>query len=53
MKKVLIYAHYYAPDVAATGQLLQELAEDMNGGFSVTLICVVPSYSGQIRPGWE
>ena len=26
-KKLLIYAHYYVPDVASTGQILKELAE--------------------------
>lgn len=47
-KKVLIYAHYYFPDVASTGQLLQELAEGLTDIFDVTVICVVPSYSGKI-----
>ena len=28
-KRLLIYAHYYAPDVASTGQILQNLAEGM------------------------
>ena len=28
-KKMLIYAHYYAPDVASTGQILQDQAEGM------------------------
>ena len=47
-KKLLIYAHYYAPDVASTGQLLQDLAEGMKNRYDVTVICTVPSYSGEI-----
>jgi len=41
----LIYAHYYVPDVASTGQILQELAEGLLDTFDVTVICVVPSYN--------
>ena len=48
MKKILIYAHYYAPDVASTGQILQDMAEGMIGDFDVTVICTVPSYTGRI-----
>ncbi|MBU3878774.1 glycosyltransferase family 4 protein [Faecalicatena sp. AGMB00832] len=47
-KKLLIYAHYYVPDVASTGQLLKELAEGLLDKFEVTVICVVPSYCGTI-----
>lgn len=47
-KKILLYAHYYYPDVASTGQLLTELAEELATEFEVTVICVVPSYSGKI-----
>lgn len=28
-KNLLIYAHYYIPDTASTGQILRELAEGM------------------------
>ncbi|WP_163182728.1 glycosyltransferase family 4 protein [Neobacillus sedimentimangrovi] len=45
-KKLLIYAHYYHPDVASTGQILKELAEGMRHEFDITVICVVPSYTG-------
>lgn len=48
-KKILIYAHYYAPDVASTGQILKELAEGILDTFDVTVICVVPSYEGTIN----
>lgn len=47
-KKLLIYAHYYYPDVASTGQILAELSEGMLEVFDITVICVVPSYSGNI-----
>lgn len=47
-KKLLIYAHYYSPDVASTGQILKELAEGMLHTFDITIICVVPSYTGKV-----
>ena len=47
-KKLLIYAHYFYPDVASTGQILTELCEGMMDTFDITVICVVPSYSGTI-----
>ncbi len=48
-KKLLIYAHYYIPDVASTGQIIKELAEGMLDTFDITVICVVPSYTGKIE----
>lgn len=48
-KKLLIYAHYYIPDTASTGQILCELAEGMLDKFDITVICVVPSYLGTIE----
>ncbi|MFB8422090.1 glycosyltransferase family 4 protein [Priestia megaterium] len=52
-KKLLIYAHYYAPDVASTGQILKELAEGMLDEFEITVICVVPSYTGKIADEYK
>lgn len=52
-KKILIYAHYYFPDVASTGQILKELAEGILDEFKVTVICVVPSYSGVIKKEYK
>ena len=52
-KKLLIYAHYYAPDVASTGQILQELAEGIKDTFDVTVICAVPSYTGTVEPAYR
>ncbi len=47
-KNLLIYAHYYYPDVASTGQILTELAEGLRDSFRITVICTVPSYTGKI-----
>lgn len=48
-KRILIFAHYYAPDTASTGQILKDQAEGMLNEFDVTVICVVPSYGGTIE----
>lgn len=52
-KKLLIYAHYYIPDTASTGQILRELAEGMLDEFEITVICVVPSYLGTIKDKYK
>ena len=52
-KKLLIYAHYYIPDTASTGQILRELAEGMLDKFDITVICVVPSYLGTIEDTYK
>ncbi len=52
-RRLLIYAHYYAPDVASTGQLLQDMAEGMTEEFDVTVICTVPSYTGKISDEYK
>lgn len=52
-KRILIFAHYYAPDTASTGQILQDQAEGMLSEFEVTVICVVPSYSGIIEDKYK
>lgn len=52
-KKMLIYAHYYIPDTASTGQILRELAEGMRDKFDITVICVVPSYLGTIEEKYK
>ena len=50
---LLIYAHYYYPDTASTGQIVQDLAEGMVDAFRITVICVVPSYLGTIEDKWK
>ncbi len=52
-KRLLIYAHYYIPDTASTGQILRELAEGMLDKFDITVICVVPSYLGTIEDEYK
>lgn len=52
-KRLLIFAHYYVPDVASTGQICRELAEGMLDTFDVTVICVVPSYGGTIEERYK
>lgn len=52
-KKLLIFAHYYAPDTASTGQILKDQAEGMLDEFDVTVICVVPSYGGTIEDRYK
>ena len=52
-KKTLIFAHYYAPDTASTGQILKDQAEGMLPEFDVTVICVVPSYGGTVTPEYK
>ena len=52
-KNLLIYAHYYIPDTASTGQILRELAEGMLDKFDITVICVVPSYLGTVEDKYK
>lgn len=52
-KRLLIYAHYYIPDTASTGQILRELAEGMLNKFDITVICVVPSYLGTVEEKYK
>lgn len=52
-RKLLIFAHYYAPDTASTGQILKDQAEGMLEEFDVTVICVVPSYGGTIEDQYK
>lgn len=48
-RNIVIFAHYYHPDVASTGQILKDQAEGMQQDFHVTVICTVPSYGGCIE----
>ena len=52
-KRLLIYAHYYIPDTASTGQILRELAEGLSDRLEVTVICVVPSYLGTVEEQYK
>lgn len=50
---MLVYAHYYHPDVASTGQILKELCEGLKDRFNITVLCVVPSYTGVIEDKYK
>lgn len=50
---LLVYAHYYIPDTASTGQIIKDLVEGMVDIFRITVICVVPSYTGKIEDQWK
>ena len=52
-KKLLIYAHYFYPDVASTAQILTELAEGLKESFQITVISAVPSYGGVIEEKYK
>ena len=52
-KKILMFAHYYHPDVASTGQILKDQAEGMLKEFDVTVVCTVPSYGGTIEDRYK
>lgn len=52
-KILLIYAHYYVPDMASTGQILKDLAEGLRNEFNVTVICTVPSYLGTVEEKYK
>lgn len=51
--KLLIYAHYFYPDVASTGQILTELSQGMSDSFDITIICAVPSYTGTVEEKYK
>lgn len=50
---MLVFAHYYYPDIASTGQILTDLCRGMLNDFVVTVICVVPSYEGTIEEKYK
>lgn len=52
-KKIMLFAHYYHPDVASTGQILKDQAEGMLNDFDVTVVCTVPSYGGTIEEKYK
>lgn len=52
-KKVLMYVHYYYPDVASTAQIYTDLCETLSKELDITVICTVPSYSGKIADKYK
>lgn len=47
-RKMLMYVHYYYPDVASTAQIYTDLCNGLKDDFDITVICTVPSYKGNI-----
>lgn len=52
-KKLLMYANYFYPEVATTGQILTELAERLSDTFDITVICEVPSYAQKLEDKYK
>lgn len=52
-KRLLVYAHYFYPDVASTGQILTELCQGLQKKFDITVISVVPSYDGKVAEQYK
>ena len=50
MKKVkmLMLANYFYPDVASLGQLMTELAEELQNDIDLTVVAAFPNYTGTI-----
>ncbi len=45
---MLLYAHYFYPEVASTAQILTDLCQGLKDEFLITVVCTVPSYVGKI-----
>ena len=52
-KKLLLYANYFYPEYASTGQLLTEMCEGLIDEFDITVICAVPCYTGKIEDKYK
>lgn len=52
-KKLLMYVHYYYPDVASTAQIYTDLCNGLKDEYDITVICTVPSYTGSIEEKYK
>lgn len=52
-KRMLVYAHYFYPEVASTAQILTELCQGLKNNFSITVICSIPCYVGKIEEKYK
>ncbi len=52
-RKLLLYAHYFYPEVASTAQILTELCEGLKNEYAITVLCSVPCYSGKIEEKYK
>lgn len=48
MKKILIIANYFYPDVASVGQLMTDLCTELKKNFEVKVIAAIPNYSSKV-----
>ena len=48
-KKLLVYANYFYPEVASTGQILTDLCVGLTNKYDITVICSVPCYNNKIE----
>lgn len=46
--KMLMLANYFYPDVASLGQLMTELAEELQDDIDITVVAAFPNYTGKI-----
>lgn len=53
MKKMVVYANYFYPEVASTSQILTELCQGLQEKFDITVICAVPCYTGKIADEYK
>ncbi len=47
-RKMLLYANYFYPELAATAQILTELCQGLKEYYDITVICSIPCYTGVI-----
>ena len=49
MKKILIIANYFYPDVASLGQIITELSYELKKDFNVCVLAAIPNYSDKFK----
>lgn len=53
MKKILVIANYYYPDIASLGQLITDICNGLNNEFEFEVIAAIPNYSKDIEINTE
>lgn len=53
MKNLLMFTNYFYPEVATTGQLLTELAEELSRHFKITVVTEVPAWSHPVEEQYK
>ncbi len=49
MPKLLLYANYFAPELAALAQIYTDLCRGLKDTHEITVICAIPCYTGAIE----